>query len=121
MILVHEVGYAAVQGGDGAGIGGAGVVGEGFDLVDVGVLGGIDLPQPQLEGGGLSIAPGLVVGCGVRQGGGEQVGASGFEDALGQALADDGEGQPADRSPASRRREKARSPPKTRHGREAGS
>jgi hypothetical protein len=38
------------------------VVGEGFDLAGVGVLGGVDLPQPLAQGGGLAVAAGLVVG-----------------------------------------------------------
>ena len=37
-------------------------VGEGFDLAGVGVLGGVDLPQPFGQGGSLLVAAGLVVG-----------------------------------------------------------
>jgi hypothetical protein len=65
------------------------VVGEGFDLAGVGVLGGVDLAEPLGEGGGLGVAAGLVVGGGGGQGGGEQGGAVGSEDPLGEELADD--------------------------------
>jgi len=52
-------------------------VGEGFDLAGVGVLGGVDLPQALVVGGGLAVAAGLVVGGGGGQAGGEQGGAVG--------------------------------------------
>jgi hypothetical protein len=90
--LVFELGEAGQDAGaqrrDGLG---SGVVSEGFDLTSVGVLGGINLPQPPGQNGGLLVAASLVVGGGVGQVGGEQGGAVGAEDPLGEELADDGE------------------------------
>ena len=76
---------AAQRGGRGAG----GVGGEFFQFQDAGVLAGLDPLEPGLEGGG----PGVAFGGGGRVGGGElggeQGGAAGAEDVLGEEQAGD--------------------------------
>ena len=66
-------------------------VGERFDFAGVGVLGGVDLPQPLVQRGGLAVAAGLVVGGRGGEVCGEQGGAVGSEHALGEELVDGGE------------------------------
>jgi hypothetical protein len=63
-------------------------VGEGFDFAGVGVFGGVDLAQPLVQGGALPVATGLVISSRRGQVSGEQGGAVGSEDALGEELAD---------------------------------
>ncbi len=64
-------------------------VGEGFDFAGVGVLSGVDLPQPLGQGSSLPAASSLVVGGDGGQVGGQEGGAVGSEDTLGEELADD--------------------------------
>jgi hypothetical protein len=75
------------QRGDGGRSRGEG--GEGFDFAGVGVLGGVDLPELLVEGVGVVLAArvGVVVVAG--EGGGEEGGAVGAEDPLGEELGDD--------------------------------
>jgi hypothetical protein len=64
-------------------------VGEGFDFAGVGILSGVDPPYPFGQGGGLPVAARGVVGGRGGQAGGEQSGAVGPEDTLGEEVADD--------------------------------
>ena len=57
-------------------------MGEVFDLAGVGVLGGVDLPQALVAGGGLVVAAGGRLAAVAGSGGGEQGGAVGAEDAV---------------------------------------
>ncbi len=68
-----------------------GRAGEVFDFAGVGVLGGVDLPQPFVQAGGLLFPAGGVLGGGGGEPLGEHGGAVGSEHAGGEELVDDGE------------------------------
>ena len=73
---------AAQRGGGGVGR----VGGELFEFEDAGVLGGLELLQPGLDGGGGGVAVGGRGGVGGRELGGEQLRAAGAEDVVGEDL-----------------------------------
>ena len=68
-----------------------GQAGEIFDFPGVGVLGGVDLAEPLVEGGGFLLAGGGVLGGGGGEPCGEHGGAVGSEHMGGEELVDDGE------------------------------
>ena len=73
-----------------AGGGGVGRVGgELFEFEDAGVLGGVDLLEPGLDGGGGGVAVGGRGGVGGGELGGEQLGAAGAEHVVGEEQPDD--------------------------------
>jgi hypothetical protein len=85
-----EVSEPGADAGAHGGGGGAGRVGgQGFQFQDLGVLRGLDPPDPGLEGGGLGVTLGGGVGVGGGELGGQQFSAAGAEDAGSEEPAHD--------------------------------